>query len=140
MTSFQSCSVYYVYGIGLHYIFLNICCFIAFPGQADMHMCIYDKYFSLKASLRLEFIWFVCYSIYVIYLLPCTFGSRFPICTCIIMFIYITLFPQIWRVSSKECIHTLSHSCAVLSCDFSPNQERLVTGNTDGVISVSSLN
>ena len=62
----------------------------------------------------------------------CTCTSRFLCTTC-------TLFLQIWQVSSRKCIHTLSHSCAVLSCDFSPNQERLVTGNTDGVISVSSL-
>lgn len=44
---------------------------------------------------------------------------------------------QIWNVSSKDCKTTLLHSCAVLSCDFSPNQERLVTGNTEGVVLVS---
>lgn len=44
---------------------------------------------------------------------------------------------QIWDILTQNCFQTLSHSCPVLSCDFSPDQERLVTGNTDGVILVS---
>ena len=44
---------------------------------------------------------------------------------------------QIWNLSSQNCKQTLVHSCAVLSCDFSPDQERLVTGNTEGAVLVS---
>ncbi|CAI8008597.1 Uncharacterized WD repeat-containing protein alr2800 [Geodia barretti] len=46
---------------------------------------------------------------------------------------------KIWNLSSQNCKQTLVHSCAVLSCDFSPDQERLVTGNTEGAVLVWSV-
>ena len=46
---------------------------------------------------------------------------------------------QVWEVFSGQCLHTLHHSCEVLSIDLSPDDEQLVVGYENGDVKVCLL-
>ena len=48
----------------------------------------------------------------------------------------IVFLPQLWNVDSSACHSTLTHSCAVLSCDFSNDCTKVITGDTEGSVKV----
>ncbi len=46
---------------------------------------------------------------------------------------------KVWNVLTQECDVTIDNEAAILSCDFSPDGSRLLTGDTEGSVKVWSL-